>query len=292
MKIQELKQYQITDYLQGLGFEPVKSVGNSLVYYSPKRTEKTPSFYVTPSRNVWTDYGNGSRGDIIDLIKYLYDFDCTTACKHLENIVNGLAYSLPKNSFSSFGNEVSSHKNTIIIKTVKPLQANSLIAYCESRKIPFHLAYKYLNEVHYTNNGKSYYSLGLKNDEGGFELRSKQFQGGNSPKTITTINVPESKNICVFESFFDFLSALVFYETDRPKCTTIILNSTNNLTKAFPQLATAKVIYSFMDLDDNQTGQKTTQKMRDEGLNVLDQSKIYKGCKDFNEFLIKNYISK
>ena len=107
MKIQELKQYQITDYLQGLGFEPVKSVGNSLVYYSPKRTEKTPSFYVTPSRNVWTDYGNGSRGDIIDLIKYLYDFDCTTACKHLENIVNGLAYSLPKNSFSSFGNEVS-----------------------------------------------------------------------------------------------------------------------------------------------------------------------------------------
>ncbi len=72
MKIQDLKQYPITDYLKSLGLEPVKSVGKELVYYSPKTNEKTPSFFVNPSKNVFFDYSSNEKGDIMYIPAYKY----------------------------------------------------------------------------------------------------------------------------------------------------------------------------------------------------------------------------
>ena len=62
-------------------------------------------------------------------------------------------------------------------------------------------------------------------------------------------------------------------------------NSVSNLSKAMPQLTGATTIYSYLDNDE--AGQKATQKMKDAGLNVLDKSAIYEGYKDFNEYLNK-----
>jgi hypothetical protein len=287
MKIQDLKQYKITYYLQSLGFEPVKSVGKELVYYSPKTEEKTPSFFVNPSKNVFFDYSSNERGDVIRLVQYLQGLDFTTACNHLEKIGNGLVNPFPENSFSFCGNEIISPKspNTTIIKTVKPLQSNSLISYCESRKIPFHIAYKYLSEVHYTNNGKSYYSLGFKNDKGGYDLRNQSFKGCTAPKGITTIEIPESKIIYLFEGFFDFLSALAFFGTSKPLNTVIVLNSLTTLPQVKERLNNAEMIHTFLDRDCS--GTKAVEKLRTDGMDVVDRSVIYEGYKDFNEFISK-----
>ena len=287
MKIQDLKQYPITDYLQSLGLEPVKSVGKELVYYSPKTNEKTPSFFVNPSKNVFFDYSSNENGDVIRLVQYLQGLDFTTACNHLEKFGNDLVNSFPQNSFSfcGNGNEVTNSKNTITIDTVKPLQSNSLIAYCESRKIPFHVAYKFLSEVHYTNNGKRYFSLGFKNDKGGFELRNQHFKGCTTPKGITTFEVFESKDVYLFEGFFDFLSALSFFGTSKPLNTVIVLNSLSLLPQAKERLKNAEIIHTFLDRDSQ--GVKAVEKFRMEWVNVLDRSVIYDKFKDFNEFLIK-----
>jgi DNA primase len=283
MKIQDLKQYPITDYLQSLGLEPVKSVGKELVYYSPKTNETTPSFFVNPSKNVFFDYSSNEYGDVIRLVQYLKGLDFTTACNHLEKIGIGLANPFPQNSFSFCGNEVIEPKNTITITTVKPLQSNSLIAYCESRKIPFHIAYKFLHEVHYSNNGKAYYSLGFRNDKGGFELRNEKFKGCTHPKTITTFEVPESKTVYLFEGFFDFLSALAFFGTSKPRNTVIVLNSLSLISQAKERLNKAEIIHTFLDRDSS--GIKAVEKLRTDGINVVDRSVIYEGYKDFNEFL-------
>ena len=283
MKIQDLKQYPITEYLQSLGLEPVKSVGKELVYYSPKTNEITPSFFVNPYKNVFFDYSSNENGDVIRLVQYLQGLDFTTACNHLEKFGNRGVNSFPENSFSFCGNEVISTNNTITIDTVKPLQSNSLIAYCESRKIPFHIAYKFLHEVHYSNNGKAYYSLGLKNDKGGFELRNEKFKGCTHPKTITTFEVPESKMVYLFEGFFDFLSALSFFSTSKPLNTVIVVNSLSCLPHAKERLNKAEMIHTFLDRDSS--GIKAVEKLRTDGINVVDRSVIYEGYKDFNEFL-------
>jgi hypothetical protein len=283
MKIQDLKQYPITDYLQSLGLEPVKSVGNELVYYSPKTNEKTPSFFVNPSKNVFFDYSSNENGDVIRLVQYLQGLDFSTACNHLERLGNGGVNPLPQNSFSFCGNEDINPKNTITINTVKPLQSNSLIAYCESRKIPFHVAYKFLHEVHYSNNGKAYYSLGFENDKGGFELRNEKFKGCTHPKTITTFEVPESKTVYLFEGFFDFLSALAFFGTSKPRNTVVVVNSLSCLPHAKERLKQAETMHTFLDRDSS--GIKAVEKLRLENHCIVDRSVIYEGYKDFNEFL-------
>jgi hypothetical protein len=283
MKIQEIKEVQITDYLQSLGIEPVKSKGNELVYYSPKTNEKTPSFFVNPSKNVFFDYSSNESGDVIRLCQYLQGLDFYSACKYLEEIINGNVSNFSKNHFSFCRNENDLEPNTITINTVKPLQANSLIAYCETRKIPFHIAYKYLSEVHYSNKGKSYFSLGFRNDKGGFELRNQMFKGCTAPKGITTFEVPESKDVYLFEGFFDFLSALAFFGTSKPSNTVIVLNSLSQLSQAKERLNKAEIIHTFLDRDKQ--GIETVQKLKMEKTCIWDRSEIYQSYKDFNEFI-------
>lgn len=286
MKIQDLKQYPITDYLQSLGIEPVQSKGNELVYNSPKTNERTPSFFVNPSKNVFFCYSSGKSGDILTLIQYLKGVEFATACNHLEILVND---NVSPNPFSFCGNNEFTHnhdtaQNTININHVKPLQSNALIEYCESRKIPFQIAFKFLHEVHYTNNGKSYYSLGFKNDKGGFELRNQHFKGCTAPKAITTFEVQNSNSIYLFEGFFDFLSAMAYFRTTKALNTVIVLNSVVNLSQAKERLNNAETIHCFLDKD--KTGITTVQKLKEEGRNVVDRSIIYDGFKDFNDFLV------
>ncbi len=284
MKIQDLKQYPITNYLQSLGLEPVKSVGKELVYYSPKTNEKTPSFFVNPSKNLFKDHSGGNGGDVIRLVQYLQDLDFTTACNHLEKIGNGGVNHFPKKNFYFSRNEEINPKNTITITNVKPLQSNSLIAYCESRNIPFHIAFKFLHEVHYSNNGKSYFSLGFRNDKGGFELRNQMFKGCTTPKAITTFEVPESKAVYLFEGFFDFLSALSFFGTSKPLNTVIVLNSLSLLSQAKERLNKAQKIHCFLDRDKQ--GIATVEKLKMDNFSIVDRSVVYESYKDFNDFLM------
>ena len=56
MNIQEAKQIKIADYLQSLGYSPVKQQGNCLWYKSPFHQETEASFKVNTDRNLWFDY--------------------------------------------------------------------------------------------------------------------------------------------------------------------------------------------------------------------------------------------
>ena len=51
MTIQEAKQIRIADYLQSLGYTPIKQQGNSLWYKSPLRVEAEASFKVNTELN-------------------------------------------------------------------------------------------------------------------------------------------------------------------------------------------------------------------------------------------------
>lgn len=72
MTIQDVKQIKLADYLQSLGYTPVKQQGKNLWYKSPLREETDASFKVNTELEKWYDFGIGKGGNILALAAELY----------------------------------------------------------------------------------------------------------------------------------------------------------------------------------------------------------------------------
>lgn len=283
-QISVLKQVPIVGYLADKGINPTAKSGAWLMYHSPLRDDSTPSFGVNPIKNIFNDLGSDDKGNVIELVMLVERLNFSGACSLLE----GSSFTnidKPFSFISSRHASENSHKQAQIV-AVKPLQHFALIEYCKSRAISFAVAYQYLKEVEYTTkNDKKYFGVGFLNDNGGYAIRS-QLKGGKiniGCQYYTSIVVPESQSVMVFEGFFNFLSAVEYYGR-KPSITAIILNSTSNLNKALTTISQYARVYAYLDNDDS--GRKALEKLKQGCTNVIDQSGIYQGYNDFNEFLI------
>lgn len=295
MSTQDLQQLKaailMSQYLAYRGFQPIKRQGTKLLYYSPFRQEATPSFWVCERLNRFKDFGESDKGD--DIISFIQRLDHCSFQQAVSQLINYAA--MPsKTTFSFIGQSTVSQSDapTEAIKAVKLIDNKALIRYAESRNIPYPLARKYLREVYYNHNGRTYFALGIGNDKEGFELRTKigsyDVKRCIGSKAITTINgqIASGKAINLFEGFFDFLSALSYYKADCPNYTTIILNSTSLISEALPTLKQYGQINAYLDRD--QTGQKVLAKLHEQGLPIVDRSTLYAGFNDFNEWWASN----
>jgi hypothetical protein len=68
--ILKARSQSVIGYLQSLGINGHYKHGR-WICCSPLRGEKTPSFSVTPEKNVWYDFGLGVGGDLINLVERL-----------------------------------------------------------------------------------------------------------------------------------------------------------------------------------------------------------------------------
>lgn len=283
-QITMLKQVSIVAYLADKGINPTAKSGSWLMYHSPLRDDSTPSFGVNSTKNIFNDLGSDDKGNIIELVMLVERLNFSNACRFLENSTF-TNIDKPFSFIPSSQDPENSRKQAQIV-AVKSLQHFALIEYCKSRAISFAVAYQYLKEVEYTTkNDKKYFGVGFLNDNGGYAVRS-QLQGGKiniGSQYYTSIVVPDNQSVMVFEGFFDFLSAFEYYGR-KPSMTAIILNSTSNLNKALPTISQYAKVYAYLDNDDS--GHKALEKLKKAGTNVIDQSEIYHGYNDFNEFLI------
>lgn len=78
MTIQDAKQIKLADYLQSLGYMPVKQQGKNLWYKSPLWEETDASFKVNTELEKWYDFGIGKGGNIIALAAELYHSENVT----------------------------------------------------------------------------------------------------------------------------------------------------------------------------------------------------------------------
>ncbi|PSL25715.1 toprim domain-containing protein [Dyadobacter jiangsuensis] len=286
----EIKAIPIWEYLGSLGFFPVHQTGHELQYFSPIRQEQTPSFFVNRLKNVFNDFA-GEKGDIIRLVSLLRNVGYLEACRHL-SAWNGEPS--VHEQFEAYGRQTDRQakynlpapENRRLVKVVK-LQSPSLIRYAQSRSIPFLLAARYCCEVHYQNKGKQYYALGFKSDKGGYELRNKiggkDFKSCIGSKATTLIRGTDSSALSLFEGFFDFLSALVYYDVPKPRHDVLVLNSTANLSAAKQILSSYQKIYTFLDHDA--TGKKAMQQIEKWKFPFLDRASVYTGFTDFSEMI-------
>ncbi len=282
MNIAEAKSISLADYLQSIGITPCKRQGNNLWYYSPFRNETEASFKVNLSRNEWYDFGKGKGGDILKFIMEQHGINDISQALH---IISG---EMPRiqNSFSFRPQDnLPTFENIRIL----PLENPALLQYLNKRQIHIPFAGQICNEIHFQFKGKSYFSIGFANDWGGYELRNEYFQGGLSPKTITTVQ-NGNDTCCVFEGFMDYLSYLTLLHKRNPEVPTIskqdyvILNSIVNLPKAIGIIGSYREKYCYLDNDKG--GVSAYQEIQKKcGANVLDRSIHYREYKDLNDYL-------
>src|SRR5690348_1683909 len=77
LSCEQAKQIDIVDYLSSLNHHPQRVHHQDYWYLSPLREERTASFKVNRTLNVWFDFGIGKGGDIVDFSTLYYN--CTVS---------------------------------------------------------------------------------------------------------------------------------------------------------------------------------------------------------------------
>ena len=278
MTIKDIKdKYTCLDYLG----KPVKKTKNGFLYRAPWREDTHPSLSVTANGKGWHDLATGAHGSVIDLV--MHSLNTTEVCRACEEILRhdpgSFSFLQPMLDDGEKKKEDSFTKFEII-----KLQSKGLFAYLYQRKIDLQIAKQFLKEAHYSfKEGDSYlYALAYANDKGGYELRSKLYKGGSSPKWITThLGIGNAPTV-VFEGFFDMLSFATLCGEVRHNY--IVLNSIVNVPAAIEMLRSmeCKVL---LCLDNDQGGNDATRQMINALPSAIDIRSRFAPAKDVNEYL-------
>lgn len=286
MNIQEAKAIRLADYLQSLGYSPVKQQGNSLWYKSPFRKESEPSFKVNTELNQWFDFGLGKGGNILALARELYQDD------YIPALLERIERQTPNVRSSSFSFRQQPSKPSFQQLEVRELAHPALLRYLQERGIDTDIAKSECKELHFTHNGKPYFAIGFENVEGGYEVRNPFFKGCISPKDVSHIrHHGERRDSCyLFEGFMDYLSFLTIRKRKNPQSPNlkgqdyIVVNSVSNLGKATDRLSGYEHIHCFFDND--QAGNKACLELQQVfSYRIRDASVHYSEYKDLNDFL-------
>jgi hypothetical protein len=296
MNSRQAKAIPLVSFLAALSHAPTREFGADVWYRSPFRpNERTPSFKVDVEKNVWFDHALGKGGTIIDFMQVLYATeDVSRALALIEDVIGGVESSV---TFATPPPRlVTSDRFTPEIERVGEIMDAGLTRYLSARAIPVELARRYLSEVHYRLGADRYWALGFPNDAGGFEVRNPYFKGSIGKKAIRFIESAGRTDAAVFEGVFDFLSALAWAKTEHPAGNVLVLNSVAFLERGIARLQGAGVTTVQSYLDHDQAGrlalaglQRAAQEGQGTGgsaMTVDDQSGVYAGYKDFNEFLM------
>lgn len=275
----ELREMDIVSYLSSLGYEPAKIKNFDYWYHSPLRNEKTPSFKVNRKLNRWFDHGIGKGGNLIDFA-ILYN-NCTVG-ELLQTLGNNLSFHQP-----TFAGLIKGHDDTntpITIIKEHPLTSFALHRYLYQRRIPIEVAKQFCKEVTYKLSNRKYFALGFKNNSGGYELRNSFFKGSSAPKDVTIFE-NNSKEIAVFEGFFDFLSFMAIVQNQQQISSDfLVLNSVSFFEKARLFMEQHDVINLYLDHD--KAGHNCTLHALSLSKKYKDRSNLYQHHKDLNDWMM------
>ncbi|GAA4445250.1 toprim domain-containing protein [Ravibacter arvi] len=295
------KQIDLVDFLASLGHQPRKVKNPDHWYLSPLRTEKTPSFKVNRKLNVWFDHATGEGGNLVDFgIRY---FKCTVA--ELLQSLSGA--DIPSFSFhpqpspagrlhtaallSDAGEKKENPGNKIVIVDSRVLADKSLLDYLNRRSIPTHIATHFCREVDFLLYGNKQTVIGFLNNAGGYELRSQNFKGSSSPKSITYID-NGAKSLTVFEGFFNFLSWLTMnHKVGELRTNFLVLNSLSFFVKSRSLMERYQEVNLYLDRD--KAGMNHIQEALQWNPDLYkDQSLLYGNHKDLNDWLVSKLPDK
>lgn len=283
-----LRHYALADAVPRSGF-----------IRSPFRDERTPSFHILPHGYAWADFGDGSKGGVIDLVMRLENCPADAAVEKLREIRSGRGSNtvIKDTAPAPRPQRAAGFK----VLSVSPLSEESLLAYAEDRGISRATVQRFCAEVAVRAGGKVRTYIGFLNSLEGFVLRSPE--KGRTGKRCTSsaptylnqdgldCREPSSESVAVFEGLFDFLS---YMQTRgggplRPGEDICVLNSVVNASSAAEFINRHKTVN--LHLDNDEAGRKASREIADGVLAadpeaiIVDHSEEYSGFNDLNERL-------
>jgi DNA primase len=288
---QQANQIDLVDYLSTLGHHPKRINGDDYWYLSPLREEKTPSFKVKKTSNIWYDHGMGKGGNLVDFCVIYHHCSISDLLVLLYRFQGNSAFSFQQPAPSKLmgAGEKEGSPGKIVVLNTRPLVAPSLIDYLEKRGISLDIAERSCREVEFSLYGKHQTAIGFANRSGGYELRSEHFRGSSSPKDISFFD-NRQEEIAVFEGFFDYLSfQAINKHIQAPMTNCLVLNSLAFLEKSRPLMEQYSRIYLLLDRDvAGMTFTGNALKWNPD--KYIDRSEFYRERKDLNEWLIHNHM--
>jgi len=276
----EARQMDLVEYLATLGHQPQKVRGADHWYLSPFREEKTPSFKVNKTFNIWYDHGIGKGGNLVDFGILYHQCTVREFLQRLDRQPHSY------DAATSRQKEPAERKSRINILSVSEIGSAALERYLDFRKIPLEVARKHCRQVEFELYGKRNVALGFPNRSGGYELRNANFKGSSSPKDISFIDNRTSQ-VAVFEGFFNYLSFLTINKNqEAPLSNCLILNSLAFLEKSRPLMEKYERIH--LVLDNDAAGKMHTRKALGWSDKYIDRSEFYGHHKDLNDWLKGN----
>ena len=275
MNCSEAKNISIRAVLESFSLFPSKENSRTAFYFALDREEKTPSLSVDFIKNTAFDFGTGKSYDIISIVQTMKRCSVSDALKYLEQF---------NFSFQKQNLKLENIPKGYEIIDVKEIQHPALLDYLKSRNVED--LKKWVEEIHYRMNDKNYFGIGFKNDSGGYEIRNAYSKICLGKKDITSIK-NDSKDVRVFEGFFDFLSfKKVENYLEKETSDYIILNSVSMIHKVKKSLGNYKNIELYFDNDE--AGTRAVEIIENDLKNAEDCRVLYSGFKDLNDWLIQN----
>lgn len=288
MNCEQANQFDLVEFLNKLGYQPNKVSGNDYWYLSPLRDEKNPSFKVNKQKNCWYDHGLGTGGRLVDFIIRYFNCPVNEALQQISSFHQQTKTIAPSKKTPRLNYESSLGKSPgsviRVIDPSNPIADLRLRLYLKTRRIPEDIANLYCCQVSFDLRGKVYTAVGFKNNAGGFELRNEYFKASSSPKYVSYLD-NKATDIAVFEGFFDFLSYQTMHRNQqecRPNF--LVLNSLSFFERSLLLMEKHERVSLYLDQDE--AGRKCTALAQKRSLKFRDESQLYKGYKDLNDWMM------
>lgn len=273
-----------------IGYHPVKGTSTRLQYYSPFRTETTPSFFVNIHQNTWYDFGEAIGYTVVDFVcAYLTKSGESDTVRDALRWLDNMTF-LPCPSPCVPCIKEQEEASSLELRSVHPINHDLLAEYLQLRGIPLNIAKEHVEQASVFNKktGNIFNALAMRNESGGYELRNQNFKGCVAPKDVSFIRGRKTSEgaINVFEGFIDFVSALLYQDGNRFEHDALLLNSITCLQKAFAYIETCPYGTIRTWFDNDHAGRKTNEAFNDfakaKGLKIEAMNKIYAPYKDVN----------
>lgn len=223
-------QVTLSELIACLGYKPTKSNGDEQLYLNVLRNDEAkPTFLINTQLDVWYDRLTKKSGNIIDFgLAYWPELNSYQITEKINQLFTTYSELSVKANSKPVGRKRRAIKIPFYhIQETKPVGCNTEITeYLKSEGL-WEMAIGHLKEVYYyvvdeKYRRKDFFAAGWQNENGGWEVMSKNFSGSLGRKGMTFIPGKEN-SLALFDDYLNYLSWK--YTNKLPGPSILILNS-------------------------------------------------------------------
>lgn len=300
MNCTQAKQISLLQILHKIGYYEVftrtNRGSNYFWFLSPFRpAESKPSFSYNAELNTFYDYGNGLSGTVVDFMCAYYQCDIKKALE----LLNDFDFSFPQQNITNeFIAEKRENKlSEYEITSIHPIKHPALVKYLAKRKIAASLYSKYLVEIKYNMNRRSFFGVAFQNVNKGYEVSYEYKKNGTDEfarvKTCLVCKdisffASGSTSVVVTESWSDFLALLTLYPKMEDRNDFIILNSVSMRERLIDKIKLLNYLTIYSAVDNDLAGNDILKVLVENFADrVIPLNPFYSDYKDVAEYLEK-----